>query len=71
MRAGHPIALQSAVCRGRVLRSAGPWRTTGGWWSREGRFAFDHFDVLAEDGTLVRLRYDHVLRRWEIDGIYD
>jgi protein ImuB len=71
VRAGHPIALQSGVCSGRVLRCAGPWRTTGGWWSREGRFAFDHFDVQTEDGTLVRLRYDHVSKLWQIDGIYD
>ena len=71
LRAGHPIWVRSAVCSGRVLRSAGPWRTTGGWWSREGRFAFDHFDVQTEDGTVARLRYDHVTRGWQIDGVYD
>ena len=71
LRAGHPSWIRSAVCSGRVLRCAGPWRTTGGWWSREGRFAFDHFDVQTEDGTVVRLRYDHVARAWQIDGIYD
>jgi protein ImuB len=71
MRSGHPSRIRSAVCSGRVLRCAGPWRTTGGWWSREGRFAFDHFDAQTEDGTVVRLRYDHVARRWQIDGIYD
>src|SRR5262245_8384912 len=71
LRAGHPIWIRSAVCSGRVLRSAGPWRTTGGWWSREGRFAFDHFDVQTEDGTVVRLRYDHIERDWQIDGVYD
>jgi protein ImuB len=71
LRAGHPTSIRSAVCSGRVLRCAGPWRTTGGWWSREGRFAFDHYDVQTEDGTVVRLRYDHVARSWQIDGIYD
>jgi protein ImuB len=71
VRAGHPTWIRSAVCNGRVLRSAGPWRTTGGWWSREGRFAFDHYDVQTEDGTVSRLRFDHVARSWQIDGVYD
>lgn len=70
LRAGHPSWIRSAVCSGRVLRCAGPWRTTGGWWS-EGRFAFDHYDVQTQDGTVVRLRYDHMARLWQIDGVYD
>jgi hypothetical protein len=55
----------------RVVRCAGPWRTTGGWWSPEERFAFDQFDVQSEDGVVVRLRFDHVRREWQIDAIYD
>ena len=54
-----------------MVRLAGPWRTTGGWWSPEGRFAFDHFDVQTSDGSAVRLRLDHVRRAWQIDAIYD
>jgi protein ImuB len=71
LRAGHPSWIRSAVSSGPVTRCAGPWRTTGGWWSREGRFAFDHFDVQTEDGTVVRLRYDHLARIWQVDGVYD
>jgi protein ImuB len=71
VRAGSPIWLHSAIARGGVARCAGPWRTTGGWWSREGRFAFDHFDAQMEDGSVVRLRYDHLSRSWQIDGVYD
>jgi protein ImuB len=67
----RPEAIRSAVVNGRVVRQAGPWRTTGGWWSREGRFAFDHFDVLTSDGTVSRLRFDHVQRTWQIDAVYD
>jgi protein ImuB len=66
-----PESIRSAVVNGRVLRRAGPWRTTGGWWSQEGRFAFDHFDVLTSDGCVSRLRFDHVARSWQIDGLYD
>ncbi len=67
----RPQWVRSAVVNGSVVRWAGPWRTTGGWWSQEGRFAFDHYDVLTSDGTVSRLRYDHVERIWQIDGVYD
>ena len=63
-----PHWVRSPLANGPVLRCAGPWRTTGGWWSEEERFAFDHFDVLTEDGTISRLRFDHVARRWQIDA---
>ena len=63
--------LLDAIANGRVLRAAGPWRTTGGWWSREEHFAYDSFDVLTSDGTLSRLRLDHLRRAWEIDAVYD
>jgi protein ImuB len=71
MAGDRPESVRSAVASGRVVRQAGPWRTTGGWWSQEGRFAFDHFDVLTSDGTVSRLRFDHVARSWQIDGVYD
>jgi len=70
-RGEQPVWIRSPVANGPVLRCAGPWRTTGGWWSREGRFAFDHFDVLTRDGTICRLRFDHVARCWQVDAVYD
>ncbi len=71
LRGGLPARVRSAVANGRVLAAAGPWRTSGGWWSRESRFAYDSFDVQTSDGTLARLRFDHRAGRWEIDAIYD
>lgn len=68
---GRPVWMQSAVASGRVLRAAGPWRVSGGWWSRERRFAFDHFDVQTEDGSVARLRFDHLRRTWQVDAVYD
>jgi len=70
-RNGRPEWIQSAVANGRVVQLAGPWRTTGGWWSREQRFAYDYFDVQTSDGSVARLRFDHLTQRWQIDGIYD
>lgn len=71
LRAGRPARVRSALARGDVVHCAGPWRTSGGWWSAERRFAFDSFDVATSDGLLVRLRYDHARRTWEIDALYD
>jgi protein ImuB len=71
LRGPRPDHVRSPIANGDVVRLAGPWRTTGGWWSAEGRFAFDHFDVQTSDGSVVRLRLDHVRHAWQIDAIYD
>ncbi len=68
---GRPVWIRSAIASGRVLRAAGPWRVTGGWWSRERHFAFDHYDVLTSDGSVARLRFDHLRKDWHVDAVYD
>ncbi len=68
---GRPEWIRSPVASGRVVQLAGPWRTTGGWWAREQRFAYDYFDVQTSDGSVARLRFDHLTQRWQIDGLYD
>ncbi len=68
---GKPSFVRSAAARGDVVRVAGPWRTTGYWWSENERFALDHFDIQISDGSVVRLCYDWIKRAWQIDGIYD
>ena len=68
---GRPERVRSAIANGEVLCLAGPWRTTGGWWSREERFAYDSFDVQTGDGVVARLRFDYVRKAWHIDAVYD
>jgi protein ImuB len=70
-RNGRPEWLRSAVANGRVVGAAGPWRTSGRWWSETERFAFESFDVQTEDGCVVRLRLDRLRGAWEIEAIYD
>ena len=67
---GAPHWVQSALANGEVLRCAGPWRTTGQWWS-ESRYAFDYFDVQTADGSVFRLRRDLLREQWEIDAVFD
>jgi protein ImuB len=68
---GLPEHVRSAIANGRVIQIAGPWRTTGSWWSSEDHFAFDSFDVQTADGTVARLRFDHLRKHWQIDAVYD
>jgi protein ImuB len=68
---GVPEHVCSAIANGRVIQIAGPWRTTGNWWSHEERFAYDSFDVQTHDGTVARLRFDHLHKTWHIDAVYD
>jgi protein ImuB len=68
---GRPEWIRSAVASGQVLHAAGPWRTTGRWWSEGERFAVDHYDVQVSDGTILRLGFDFIHRIWQIDAIYD
>jgi protein ImuB len=68
---GRPASIRSTVSTGHVVHAAGPWRTTGHWWSEEQRFAVDYFDLQVSDGTLLRLRFDWIEKTWQIDAVYD
>jgi protein ImuB len=68
---GRPAHLRSAVSQGEVLHAAGPWRTTGHWWSESAHFAVDHYDIQVSDGTILRLCFNWKTKRWQVDGLYD
>lgn len=71
LQGGLPTRVESSVVAGDVVSCSGPWRTSGGWWSTEGRFALDHYDVQTSNGTLARLRFDAVRECWSVDALYD
>ena len=70
---------------GAVLLAAGPWRTSGGWWSEraeggpvppkprsgEGGWNRDEWDVALASGTICRIFQDRATERWFLEGIYD
>jgi protein ImuB len=69
-RAGRSI-------RGKVLRLAGPWRTSGDWWAEDG-WARDEWDVAVagseasqEKGALYRIYRDLRSDGWFVEGVYD
>jgi hypothetical protein len=57
---------------GRVVMSAGPWRSSGGWWSlnRVG-WDRDEWDVELATGDVYRIARDRSTGQWEIEGILD
>jgi protein ImuB len=64
---------------GRVVKLAGPWRTTGDWW-RFDSWARDEWDVAVENGSGIRRDLPQVLYRiyrelrdgsWFVEGSYD
>jgi protein ImuB len=61
------------VARAEVLACAGPWRTSGEWWTNEG-WQRDEWDVAlkTKDGTaLYRMYRDAASGDWFVFGSYD
>jgi protein ImuB len=97
-RCRHPVPARVAVAEGRparvttdrrgfaggaVLQYAGPWRSSGNWWSGESGgentthtthqtcWNRDEWDVALNDGAVYRLVQDRVTDAWFIDAIVD
>ncbi len=54
--------------RGKVLEFAGPWRTSGDWWTTN-PWARDEWDIALSDGALYRIYCEP--RGWFVEGSYD
>jgi protein ImuB len=66
----RPARVLARGVRGRVLESAGPWRTAGDWW-REDAWSCDEWDVALSDGALYLLCRDRRDGAWFVEGTYD
>ena len=67
---GRPALVVAREVRGRVLESAGPWRTSGDWW-RADAWARDEWDVALSDCALYLLSRDCRSGEWFVEGTYD
>jgi protein ImuB len=67
---GRPVVVWVEAIGGIVVAWGGPYRFAGDWWGGE-RFERDDFDVATTDGSLLRLHFDRLARRWFADGVYD
>jgi protein ImuB len=75
---GRPVRVTTdrrGFTGGVVTRCAGPWRTSGEWWTSGARGAGhwdrDEWDVSLGDGAVYRVCRDRDGDRWFIDAIVD
>ena len=65
---GQPRFIAAEGVRGQVLEFAGPWRTSGDWWTTD-PWSRDEWDVALSDGALYRIYCEP--RGWFVEGSYD
>lgn len=64
-----PVRVISSQVSGKVIHSAGPWRTSGGLWAASS-WDRDEWDLVLEDQAVYRI-YLTPARRWFLCGSYD
>jgi protein ImuB len=68
LSSGQPGFVSANGIRGRVLEYAGPWRTSGDWWTVD-PWQRDEWDVALSDGALYRIFCSP--GGWFVEGSYD
>jgi protein ImuB len=72
---GRPVQLaidRRGMPGGRIDRSAGPWRSSGAWWTgTAARWDRDEWDVALSDGTICRLFQHRDTGTWFVEGVMD
>jgi protein ImuB len=63
----RPLRISASGIHGKVLNAAGPWRTSGDWWTTT-VWNRDEWDIALSNGSLYRIYCDP---HWFIEGSYD
>jgi protein ImuB len=63
----RPSRISASGIHGKVLNAAGPWRTSGNWWTSTA-WNRDEWDIALANGALYRIYSDP---HWFIEGSYD
>jgi protein ImuB len=66
--ASGPSYIAAENIRGKVIELAGPWRTSGDWWTLD-PWLRDEWDLALSDGALYRVYCEP--RGWFVEGSYD
>src|SRR5450756_34696 len=64
----QPSFVMADGVRGKVLDLAGPWRTSGDWWTAD-PWQRDEWDIALSDGALYRIYCEPA--GWFVEGSYD
>ncbi len=65
---GKPNFVTAEGVRGKVLDLAGPWRTSGDWWTLD-PWLRDEWDIALSDGALYRIYCEP--KGWFVEGNFD
>ena len=65
----RPIRIDATDIHGNVVTAAGPWRTSGDWWTND-PWARDEWDVALSNDKLYRI-YCEPSQKWFVEGLYD
>ncbi|HLK69014.1 MAG TPA: hypothetical protein VKU19_36530 [Bryobacteraceae bacterium] len=68
LNSGQPGYISADGIRGKIINLAGPWRTSGEWWTID-PWSSDEWDIALSDGALYRLCCNP--RGWFVEGSYD
>jgi len=68
LASGQPSFVAADGIRGKILDLAGPWRTSGDWWTAD-PWLRDEWDIALSDGALYRLYC--CPSGWFLEGSYD
>lgn len=64
-----PVRVAAPGVRGNIITYAGPWRTSGDWWTGDA-WDREEWDVSLNDGGLYRM-YRQAGEVWFLEGVYD
>jgi protein ImuB len=65
-----PKAVAATGVKGKVLRCAGPWKTSGEWWAATA-WTREEWDVALDDGAVYRIYCELPARDWYVEAVYD
>jgi protein ImuB len=63
----RPLRISASGIHGKVINAAGPWRSSGDWWTTT-IWNRDEWDIALSNGSLYRIYSDP---HWFIEGSYD
>ncbi len=70
LRDARPARIFSQEVYGNVLEAAGPWRTSGDWWTPN-PWDRDDWDIGLNNGGLYRVYLKRPSESWFVEGVYD
>lgn len=65
----RPFRIDASGIHGKVMTAAGPWRSSGDWWTSTA-WNRDEWDIALTNGALYRI-YCEPAQHWFIEGSYD